>query len=121
MQGLQTVAPWLGVTSLESVPAGGDIYILKKVIHDWYEEEAQSILRTVRAAIPSHGRLLLVELVVPAGNEPSFSKLLDLLMLVHPGGRERTEAEHRSLLASADLKLTRVIETASTVSIVAPA
>ena len=108
----------VGGDFFESVPPGGDIYIFKKVIHDWYDEEAQSILRTVRAAIPSNGRLLLTELVVPAGNEPSFSKLLDLLMLVYPGGRERTEAEYRSLLASADFKLTRVIPTASTVSIV---
>lgn len=109
---------FVGGDFFESAPSGGDIYILKKVIHDWDDEQAQSILRTCRAAIPSHGRLLLIELVIPAGNEPSYSKLLDLLMLVYPGGRERTEAEHRSLLASADLGLTRVIPTASTVSII---
>jgi len=102
----------------ESAPAGGDIYILKKVIHDWHDEEAHTILRTVRSAIPSHGRLLLIELVIPAGNEPSFGKLLDLLMLVYPGGRERTEAEHRNLLASAGFSLTRMIPTATTVSII---
>jgi hypothetical protein len=101
-----------------AVPAGGDVYILKKVIHDWDDAQAPAILRTCRAAIPAHGRLLLIELVIPPGNEPSFGKLLDLLMLVYPGGRERTEAEHRDILASAGFRLERVIPTASTVSIV---
>jgi hypothetical protein len=101
-----------------AVPAGGDIYMLKKVIHDWDDAQAPAILRTCRAAIPAHGRLLLIEPVIPAGNEPSFGKLLDLLMLVYPGGRERTEAEHRDLLAAAGFRLERVMPTASTVSIV---
>lgn len=101
-----------------AVPAGGDIYMLKKVIHDWDDAQAPAILRTCRAAVPAHGRLLLIELVIPSGNAPSFGKLLDLLMLVYPGGRERTEAEHRNLLGSAGFRLERVIPTASTVSIV---
>lgn len=116
--GIAERCTFVGGDFFESVPSDGDVYILKKVIHDWHDEEAQSILQTVRAAIPSHGRLLLIELVIPPGNEPSFGKLLDLLMLVYPGGRERTEAEHRSLLASAGFTLTRVLPTASTVSIV---
>ena len=101
-----------------SVPAGGDVYLLKKVIHDWDDEEARSILSRCRAAIPDSGLLLLIELVIPLGNEPSFGKLLDLHMLVSPGGRERTEAEYRELLASAGFTLGRVIPTASLVSIV---
>ncbi|MGE0240172.1 MAG: methyltransferase [Parvibaculaceae bacterium] len=101
-----------------SIPKGGDIYLLKKIIHDFYDPEAHKILRTVREAIPPHGRLLLIELVIPAGNEASFSKLLDLLMLVYPGGRERTEVEYGSLLASAGFKMTRVLPTTSTVSLV---
>jgi hypothetical protein len=101
-----------------SIPSGGDVYILKKVIHDWDDERARSILLTCRAAIPARGRLLLIELVVPTGNQPSFAKLLDLLMLVYPGGRERTEVEHGVLLASANFKLERVLPTSSSVSIV---
>ena len=69
-----------------SVPAGGDVYLLTKVIHDWDDEEACSILSRCRAAIPDGGLLLLIELVIPLGNEPSFGKLLDLHMLVSPGG-----------------------------------
>src|SRR5215212_6381768 len=85
-----------------SVPSGGDAYLLKSVIHDWDDERAVAILSTCRRAMPARGRLLVVDWVVPSGDEPSFAKLLDLLMLVWtPGGKERTEAEHRALLASA--------------------
>lgn len=102
-----------------SVPAGGELHLLKKVIHDWDDERAQIILRNCRDAMGDEGRLLLIEPVIPPGNDPSFNKLLDLLMLVWTsGGRERTESEHRALLASAGLHLTRVIPTISGVSII---
>ena len=102
-----------------SVPSGGDAYVLKSVVHDWDDDRAVAILSTCRRAMPARGRLLLVDWVVPPGDEPSFAKLLDLLMLVWtPGGKERTEAEHRTLLASAGVEFTRVIPTAAGVSIV---
>jgi hypothetical protein len=101
-----------------SVPKGGDAYMMKKCIHDWDDDQSRQILSNVRAAIPAHGRLLLMEAVVPTGNSPSFSKLIDLLMLVYAGGRERTESEYRDLLAAAGFKLNRVIPTACPVSIV---
>jgi hypothetical protein len=100
------------------VPADADIYMLKKVIHDWEDGDAISILGNCRRAIPRTGRLLLVELIVPAPNAPSFAKMLDLLMLCYAGGRERTEDEYRELLASAGFRLRRVISTVSTVSII---
>ena len=104
---------------LDAVPSGGDAYILKKVIHDWDDDRAVSILQNCRRAIHSAGRLLLIEPIIPSGNGPSFNKLLDLLMLVWtPGGKERTEAEHRTLLASAGFKLARIIPTSSPVSII---
>src|SRR5215831_19381084 len=68
-----------------SVPAGGDAYILKRVIHDWDDDRAAAILRNCHHARPEHGRLLLSELVLPPGNEPSLGKLFDLLMRVDPG------------------------------------
>jgi hypothetical protein len=103
----------------DKVPAGGDAYMLKKVIHDWDDERALSILKNCRKAMSSRGRLLLMEPVIPPGNEPSFNKLLDLLMLVWTsGGKERTEVEHRILLAAADFKVARVISTKSPVSII---
>jgi hypothetical protein len=101
-----------------AVPAGGDLYIVKKVIHDWDDERAQQILINCRKSMFDNGRLLLIEPVIPAANQPSFNKLLDLLMLVWTsGGLERTEAEHRVLLASAGLDLRRVIPTRSGVSL----
>jgi len=100
-----------------SVPAGGDVYVLKKVIHDWNDERASTILQNCRAVMPPRGRLLLIELIISAGNEPSFAKMLDLLMLTHVGGRERTEDEYRSLLRSSGFRLQRVISTASPVSV----
>jgi hypothetical protein len=116
--GLQDRCDMVAGDFFTSVPSGGDAYILKKVIHDWDDERVLAILRSCHRAMPERGRLLLVEPVVPPGDEPSFAKLLDLLMLVWtPGGKERTEAEHRALLASAGFELTRVIPTAAPVSV----
>jgi hypothetical protein len=99
------------------VPAGADAYLLKQVLHDWDDAPATAILRNVRQAIPIEGRLLVIELVVPPGNEPSLSKLLDLDMLVVTGGRERTEIEYRDLLAKAGFRLNNVHATASRQSV----
>jgi hypothetical protein len=102
----------------DSIPGGGDIYILKKVIHDWDDERARQILKNCHRAMPGGSRVLLIEPLIPSGNEPSFNKLLDLLILVWTsGGRERTESEHRLLLESAGFKLNRVIPTKSGLSI----
>ena len=67
--------------------------------------------------MPRHGKLLLIEAVIPPGNVPSFHKFMDLNMLVMTGGRERTEAEYRALLAAGDFKLSRVIATRSEMSV----
>ena len=102
----------------DTVPSGGDAYILKKVIHNWDDSHARTILSNCRDVIPSHGRVLVIEPVVPSGNTPSFNKLLDVMMLVYTSrGRERTESEHRDLLKSAGLKLNRATHAPSLVSI----
>jgi hypothetical protein len=100
------------------VPAGGDCYLLSHIIHDWNEEQCLTILRNVRAAMKPEARLLIVEMVLPTGDAPHPGKILDMVMLVVPGGRERTEAEYRDLLAKAGFRLTRVVPTASPVSVV---
>jgi len=102
----------------DCVPTGADVYILKKVIHDWEDSNASIILGNCRKAMPKSSRLLIVEVIVPTPNVPSFAKMLDLLMLAYAGGRERTEVEYRELLISVGFRLQRVIPTSSTVSII---
>jgi hypothetical protein len=101
-----------------SVPAGGDLYMMKHIIHDWDDARSLEILKNIRSAMNDDGRVLIVEMVVREGNEPDFSKIMDLEMLVTPGGIERTAAEYRELLAQAGLHLTRIVPTASPYSIV---
>ena len=103
----------VGGDFFQSVPAGGDAYILKFIIHDWNDERSITILRNCREAMTEDGRLLLVEMVVPPGNEASWTKFIDLNMLVMTGGMERTEAEFRDLLARAGFRLTRIVPTES--------
>jgi SAM-dependent methyltransferase len=85
------------------VPEGGDIYLLKNVLHNWPDADAVRILRNCRTAMSETARLLVIERVVPPGNTPSEAKLFDVNMLVVIGGRERTEREHRALFAAAGL------------------
>jgi O-methyltransferase domain len=101
----------------DRVPAGADAYILSHVIHDWNEEQCLTILGHCRRAM-SGGRLLLVEMVLPDGDTPHPGKILDMVMLIAPGGEERTAAQYAALLDKAGFRLTRVVPTASPVSIV---
>ena len=84
----------------DSVP-GGDAYVLSGILHDWPDEDASGILRTIRAAAPPHARLVINESVIGPGNDADGAKWLDLLMLVLAGGRERDEAQWRELLDGA--------------------
>jgi hypothetical protein len=103
----------------ESVPEGGDAYILKHIIHDWDDERAIAILKQCHKVMPENGKVLVAEQVIPPGNEPFMGKLLDLNMLVMtPGGCERTEAEYRALFEKAGFKLTRIVPTQEEVSII---
>lgn len=101
-----------------SVPSGADAYIMKHIIHDWNDEQCVTILKNIYSAMNENGKVLIVEVVVPTGNEPHFSKIMDLEMLVSPGGVERTDEEYKELLAAAGFCLTRIIPTKSPYSIV---
>lgn len=92
----------------DGVPSGGDVYILKSILHDWDDEPAAAILSRVRAAAPAHARLLISDAVIEPGNEPEESKWLDLLMLVLNRGRERTEPEWRALLDRTGFRVDRI-------------
>jgi hypothetical protein len=102
----------------ERVPAGGDAYVMSHIIHDWTEEQCLTILGHCRKEMTPASRVLIVEMVLPPGNAPHPGKLLDIMMLVGPGGRERTEQEYAELLGKAGLRLTRVVPTESAVSVV---
>ncbi|MEV5839858.1 methyltransferase [Nocardia sp. NPDC052112] len=102
----------------DSAPPGADAYVLKHIIHDWPDEPALRILRSVRAAIVPNGRLILIECVVPPRNRAHFSLWLDLEVMLAIGGRERTAGEYRDLLARGGFRLRRVVATAGPHSII---
>ena len=100
------------------VPSGGDAYIMKHIIHDWDDNRAIQILENIRRAMNPSGRVLLVEALIADGNNQDFGKLLDIEMLVSPGGKERTAAEYEELLSRAGLRLTRIVPTKSPYSVI---
>ena len=117
-RGLKDRCQIVGGSFFESVPVEADAYLLRHIIHDWDDEKATKILRNIHRSMPGRGRLLVVEGVIPASNDPFFGKLLDLAMLVLPGGQERTEEEYRKLYRAAGFRLTRIVPTAAEVSVI---
>jgi hypothetical protein len=101
----------------DAVPAGGDTYTLKDIIHDWDDERAVAILRTCRAAMAPGAKLLLIERVLPPGGEAAIGKMVDVTMMVLTGGMERTEDEYRRLLEQAGFTLRRAVFTHSSASV----
>jgi C-methyltransferase len=102
----------------DRVPAGGDAYVLKNILHDWPDDRAIQILRNVHAAAGRDATVLLVELVIPDHDRDFPGKWVDLEMLLNLGARERTAAEYRNLLAQAGFEMTRLVPTASPLSLV---
>jgi hypothetical protein len=101
-----------------NVPEGADGYIMKHIIHDWDDERAITILKNIKRSMSVTARVLLVEAVIAEGNNQDFGKLLDLEMLVAPGGKERTAAEYKELFSQAGLRLTRIVPTKSPYSVI---
>jgi hypothetical protein len=104
----------------KSVPPGGDAYIMKHIIHDWDDQRASVILRNIRTALAGrrHGKVILLEAVIQAGSAPDLGKLLDLEMLMMPGGRERTADEFRALFAKSGFEMTRIVPTKSPLNVI---
>jgi hypothetical protein len=102
----------------DPVPPGGDAYVLKHIVHDWPESRSLEILRNVRKAIAEDGTLLLMEFVPPPGDAPHPAKLFDLWLMLLVGGKERAPEQYSALLADAGFTLSRVVPTASPVSII---
>jgi hypothetical protein len=103
----------------QAVPEGGDVYFMKHILHDWSDEQAVIILQNCRRALESNSdrkrtrKVVLLEFVLPPGNEPHPSKLIDIEMLFFTGGHERTEQEWRELFARVGFRLSRVVPTKS--------
>lgn len=98
----------VGGSFFEQVPDGGDLYLLKQILHDWGDEQCETILRHVRRAIAPHGRLAIIERLVPDAAEPHNARDLDILMLLWTGkGRERTPAQFADMLARCGFTVAR--------------
>jgi hypothetical protein len=97
----------------ESIPSGADAYLLKHILHDWSDEDCLRILTNVYTVAKPGTKLLVVDAVIGARNEHEFAKILDIQMLVHLRGKERTQAEWKELLHAAGFQITRVVSTSS--------
>jgi len=103
----------------KAVPEGGDAYVMKHIIHDWDDDRALRILENIRTAIGAkQARVILLESVISPGNTPEFGKIIDLEMLMMPGGRERTAEEFEKLFAEAGFELTKIVPTKSPLSVI---
>jgi predicted O-methyltransferase YrrM len=116
--GLADRCELVGGNFFQSVPAGADAYTMRHIIHDWDDEKSVTILKNCHAVMEPGHRLLVIDSVIMPGNDPAFAKLLDLHMMLIPGGKERTEDEFRELYDAAGFDLTRVVPTASDVSVI---
>jgi hypothetical protein len=96
----------------------GDVHIMKWILHDWDDDRSVAILKSCRRAINQRGRLLVIEYVMPPGDEPSPGKLGDIIMLATVSGRERDEEDYRMLFRAAEFELTRITPTTSPMSVI---
>ena len=102
----------------KSIPSGSDAYLMSNILHDWSDEQCRRILKNCYKTMKPGSKLLVMEIIVPHGNNPSVAKLMDLEMMVITGGRERTETEYKSLFESSGFRLSRIISTKESVHII---
>jgi hypothetical protein len=104
----------------KAVPEGGDAYIMKHIIHDWDDERASVILKNIHKALKGKpaGKVILLEAVIQPGNAPDLGKLIDLEMLLMPGGRERTADEFAALFETSGYEMTRIVPTQSPLCVI---
>jgi ubiquinone/menaquinone biosynthesis C-methylase UbiE len=114
---------FVGGDFFDSVPTNADAYVLSMILHDWSDTEAVAILRNVRQAMDPAGKILVIDAVIPDGDNAHFGKMLDIIMLACHTGRERTEAEFTSLFEAAGLRHfeTRITSSPTSVIVAVPA
>ncbi len=118
VEGVSQRCELVGGDFLESVPSGADAYMLKHVLHDWDDKSAITIVKNCHHAMVENGKLLVMEQVIPPGNEPCFGKFTDLTMMVmFTGARQRTEPEYRALFEASGFKLTKIVPIRENVSL----
>ena len=108
----------VGGSFFDTIPEGGDAYLLKAVLHDWEDDESVAVLRSVRRAVPQHGAVLVVEQLLDAGPDPVRTAFSDLNMLVAPGGQERELADYGALLEAAGFRLGSAVPTGTDVFVI---
>jgi hypothetical protein len=101
----------------ESVPAG-DFYLLKNILHDWNDDQCVRILENCRRAMNPGATMLVVDAVIPPGNDPHFGKALDMFMMLLLTGQERTEPEFERLFERAGFRTVQVIPTPGPLSMI---
>lgn len=116
--GLEDRCQLIAGSFFEKIPDGADACLMRHIIHDWDDQECRTILQNCHAALPANGRVLLVESVIPPGNDFYFPKFLDLTMMLIPGGQERTEEEYRGMYEAVGLRLSRIVPTKSDVQVI---
>ncbi len=120
--GVADRAAFIGGSFFDGVPAGADAYLLKMIIHDWYDDRAVPILANCAQAAGANGVVLVMERIAPVlvsdGPVDYVTTRGDILMLTAAGGQERTEQHYRDLLATAGLQVTQIVPTASGFAII---
>lgn len=102
----------------KEIPSGYDAYMMSHILHDWNDEQCSIILKNCHKAMRIESKLLIIEMIIPTGNEPSISKLMDLEVLVMGGGCERTESEFYNLIKSSGFSLDRILPTQENISVI---
>jgi O-methyltransferase domain len=118
LEGVANRCQTVAIDFFNSVPGGGNVYIMRKVIHDWDDADSIKILTNCREQMADDARLMIVEVVVPPPNESNLATLFDIEMMIYHGGAERTEAEFQNLLHESGFNLTEIIPTQSLSSII---
>jgi O-methyltransferase domain/Dimerisation domain len=108
----------VGGSFLEAVPSEADAYLLRHILHNWDDEHVVVILKRIHEAMEDDAKLLIVDRIIPPGNEPLFGKIMDLNMLVMLGGVERTEEEFHQLFGLAGFRMGRIVLTEAEVSVI---
>jgi hypothetical protein len=117
-RGLENRCQAVECDMLKHIPSGSDAYLLSHILHDWPDAQCHEILKNCHQAMNTGANLLIIEILIPPGNQPSIGKLLDLEMMVTTGGRERTEQEYSTLLESTSFEISQIIPTNASVSII---